>query len=311
MDTKLFARHQPGGMFVVQDREDFPNGNIWWVDSTNTAGSDAAGFGRNPDAPLATLSYAVETACAAGDTIYLMPGHNEGIADAQIDIAVAGLKIIGLGTGTLRPRIDFDHANASINVGASNCEIRNIVLLPSITTILIGIDVVAAMTDTKLIDIGVALGEDGAGADEFVKAIDIKAGCDRTLVKGLEYALHASATHATCAVSLTGASDRVTVRDCVIRGPVTTGCIVADTTLSTNVLLWNNILVPKNTEPGISVITLTTGIAGYNYIATDLATLAAAIEGVGGAHALYLFNNYNTEVVTETGALIGTASADD
>lgn len=308
MDTKLFGRHQPGGLFSVVDREDFPTGNIWWVDSTNAAASDAAGFGYNPDAPLATLSYAVETAASAGDTIFLMPGHNEGIADAQIDVAVQ-LQIVGLGRGSRRPRIDFDHANASINIqdAADGTIIKNIRLLPSVTAVLIGIDVEAAATDVQLIDIELMDGE-AAGTDEFNTGIEFKAGCDRGLVRGL---IAANTGAPNYAVLLKGASDSITIENCVIRGEFAIGCIGADTTLSTNLLIRNNILKPKDTEPGISVITGTTGIAADNYIATDLASKAAAIEGVGGAHALYLFRNLYCEVVTETGGLIGTESADD
>ena len=309
MDTKLFGRNQPGGLFSIVDREVFPTGNIWWVGSTVTAASDAAGFGRNPDAPFATLAYAI-AAAAAGDTIFLMPNHNEDIGNAQIDVDLEGLKIIGLGVGTDRPRFDYEHANASINVAASNVDIRNIRLLPSITTVLIGIDVEAASTDCHLIDIDVMPGEDGANADEFATAIEFKAGCDRGLVRGLNARTQAADASAR-GILLKGASDGITIEDCVMRGVWTTACIEADTTLSTNLLIRNCILQPLDTEPGIAVITLTEGIVANCYIATDLATKAAAIEGVGGAHALYLFENYYCEVVTESGGLIGTASADD
>ena len=33
MDTKLYARNQPGGLFSIVNREVFPIGDIWWVDS--------------------------------------------------------------------------------------------------------------------------------------------------------------------------------------------------------------------------------------------------------------------------------------
>lgn len=310
MDTKLFGRNQRGGMFSIIDRETFPTGDIWWVGSAETNASDSAGAGRNPELPLATLEYAVETACSAGDTIFVMPNHNEDLGDAQIDIAAAGLRIIGLGMGTDRPRIDFNHANASINVGAASVEIRNIRLLPSITAVLIGIDVEAGMTDCHLIDLDIMPGEDAGDADEFDSAIEFKAGCDRGLVRGLNARTQAASGEARC-IMLKGASDAITIEDCVIRGIYSTACIEADTTLSTNLLIRRCLLQPLDTEPGIAVITLTEGVVADCYIPTNLATLAAAIEGVGGAHAFYLFNNYNCEVVTETGGLIGTASVDD
>lgn len=306
MDTKFFGRHQPGGIFSIVDRELFPTGNIWWVGSAESAASDAAGNGVNPDAPFATLAYAI-AAAAAGDTIFLMPNHNENIGNEQIDVNLEGLKIIGLGNGTNRPRFDFDHANASIDITASNCVLKNIRLLPSVTDVLIAIDINAGVTDTQLLDLDAMDGEDGAGTDEFAATIALKAGCDRTLIERLNATTHASAAGAVRCIHLNGASDCVTIRNCTIRGTYSTACIEGDTTLSTRLLLLNNLLQPKDTEPGVELLTGTTGMAAGNYIWTDLATKAAALVG----DAMYWFENYYCEVANETGGIIGTASADD
>lgn len=305
--SSLYYRRGSGGKVAIEDMA-VSTGKRFFVDSTNASASNSTAHGFTPDKPLATLDYAVGLCTAgAGDIIYLMPGHNEGGTGVIADIDVAGVSVIGLGAGTLRPRFDLDHANATIDIGASNVTVRNICILPSVTAVLIGIDVEAGCTDVKLIDIEFLDGE-AAGTDECNTGIEFKAGCDRGLVQRL-VATNSGAPN--YAVLLKGASDRITIRDCDIRGEYAVGCIGADTTLSTNVLILNNILKPKNTEPGISVITNTTGIAANNYIATDLASKAASIEGAGGAHALYLFENYYCEVATETGGLIGTASADD
>ena len=63
----------------------------------------------------------------------------------------------------------------------------------------------------------------------------------------------------------------------------------------------------EGTEPGIQLLTGSTGTVADNYIACDLATKAAAIV----ADACVMFENYYTEVATETGGLIGAVSADD
>jgi len=78
MDSKLFSRKQPGGFYVVNDRSIAAGGNVFWVSSTT--GTDSAGYGRNPDAPVATLDYAIGLCTASkGDIVYLMPGHAENI----------------------------------------------------------------------------------------------------------------------------------------------------------------------------------------------------------------------------------------
>lgn len=307
MDTKLFGRNQPGGLFSIVDREKFPTGNIFWVGSTVTGATNGAGYGRNPDAPFATLAYA-ETQASAGDTIFLLPGHNEGIADAQIDLDVAGLSVIGIGSGSLKPRIDFDHANASIDIGANNVTLKNIALLPSVTAVAIGIDVEAAKTGTVLEDITILPGEDGGGTDEFVLGVDIKAGCDDTTIRRLIAHMHASTAHANAGISLTGASSRVKIEDCdiTVLGGAAVSPIKGITTLSTDVRIARCTLVSDD-EPGIELLTGTTGVLANNYVFSNLGTVAAAIVADGCAK----FENYYVEVGNEAGALIGTPSAND
>lgn len=306
--TALFSRHQPGGMFTIENIVEHP-GSIFFVGSTVTGAVDSVGAGRNPDNPFATLDYAIGQCTAGqGDVIYVLPGHNEGLGDAQIAVDVAGISIIGLGSGGLVPRIDFDHANASIDVSASNVKIKNLRLLPSVTTIAIGIDVMAGVTDTVLEDIEILPGEDGAGVDEFVLGVDIKAGCSRTTVKRLKAHAHASAAHQDAGISLTGASDGVVIDGCdiTIVGAAGVAPIKGITTLSTNVRIKNCTLVTDN-EPGIELLTGTTGVLADNSIMSDLATIAAAIVSDGCAK----FRNQYVEVGGEAGATIGTASADD
>lgn len=306
--TALFVRQQPGGMFTVENVAEHP-GNIFFVGSAVAGAADSVGAGRNPDNPFATLDYAIGQCTASqGDVIYVLPGHNEGLGNAQIAVDVAGISIIGLGSGGLVPRIDFDHANASIDVSASNVKIKNLRLLPSITTIAIGIDVMAGVTDTVLEDIEILPGEDGAGADEFVLGIDIKAGCTRTVVRRFKCRMHASVAHANAGISLSGASDDVLIEACDIQliGAAGVAPIKGITTLSTNVHIKGCTLVSDN-EPGIELLTGTTGVISDNDIFSDLAAIAAAIVADGCA----LFRNEYVEVGNESNARIGAASADD
>ena len=306
MRTALEVRQNPGGLFSIEDTS-LTTGSRFYVHSVT--GSDAAGYGTSPDAPVATIDYAIGLCTASkGDIIYVMPGHNEGLGDAQIAVDVIGISIVGLGKGSLRPRIDFDHANASIDISVSGCTLKNLALLPSVTTIAIGIDIMAAATDTLIEDVEVLPGEDGAGVDEFAIAIDIKAGCSRTKVRGLKARAHASAAHQDSGVSLTGASDDVVIEGCdiVVLGAAAVAPIKGITTLSTNVRIRRNTLVTDN-EPGIELLTGSTGVISENDISSDLASLTASIV----ADTCYKFRNYNCEVVNETGGVVGTASVDD
>lgn len=124
--TALFARNTPGGVFTIDDLAEHP-GDILFVNSAT--GTNGAGYGKSPDAPVATIDYAVGLCTAsAGDVIYVMPGHAEAIAAAAgIDADVAGISIIGLGKGSLKPTITMGTATtATFRINAANVTVRNL-----------------------------------------------------------------------------------------------------------------------------------------------------------------------------------------
>ncbi len=84
--------------------------------------------GRDKQHPLATVRAAIAKCTAnKGDVIILMPGHAESIADATtFNFNVAGVRIVGLGQGLLRPTFTFTTANtATWTASAANCGISN------------------------------------------------------------------------------------------------------------------------------------------------------------------------------------------
>lgn len=102
-----------------------PVGNVFFVQTTT--GVDA-GTGKSPSAPYKTLAYAITRATANnGDVIYLMPGSTVTVSDATSQpLNVAGITIIGLGSGSNRPLFDFTTANtATIPVSANNIVVQN------------------------------------------------------------------------------------------------------------------------------------------------------------------------------------------
>lgn len=133
--TELFIRKQPGGMFSVVNQS-LTTGNIYFVNSAT--GTNSVGNGQNPDAPFASIAYALTQVTAnQGDRIYVMPGHAEAIADAtSFAAAIAGVQVIGLGQGSSRPTITLGTANtATIAVSADNVSFENIVFVANFLSI--------------------------------------------------------------------------------------------------------------------------------------------------------------------------------
>jgi hypothetical protein len=281
---------------------------VFYVSSV-TGSSSGPGF--SPDNAYATVAQALSVCTANnGDEIHLLPSHNEGIGNAQLTWDKAGVKIVGLGVGPARARFDFDHANASIDVTADGMTIENITLLPSVTAVLVGIDLNAGATHTTIRNVESLPGEDGAGVDEFAKTIDLKAGCDSTLIEKCLFTQHASAAGVVSCIALTGASDLVTIRDCTFwtAGAGLVAPINGDTTLSTRVLI-ERCMLTTDAEPGIELLTGTTGVIRDCDIFGDLATIDAAIV----ADACAQFECRYVEVGGEASAAtyVGVPSVDD
>lgn len=127
----------PGGFNAVQIRgvpivQTHP-GRVFWVsNATPTIVGQVGGSDGNRgtfDAPFSTIAYAL-TQCMAsrGDIIFVKPGHAETIANATtLALNVAGVAIVGLGRGSLRPTLTFTTAaTANIPVTAANVSVQNL-----------------------------------------------------------------------------------------------------------------------------------------------------------------------------------------
>lgn len=105
----------------------FKSGDVYWVDSATGANSSANG---TFDAPFATLDYAIG-ACTAnhGDYIMVKANHAETITGAGgITADIAGITIIGIGSGNQRPRFLMDVATTvTMVVSAADVTVRNLV----------------------------------------------------------------------------------------------------------------------------------------------------------------------------------------
>ena len=307
--TALFSRTQPGGVFTIADLDQHP-GDIYFVHSGT--GTDGAGYGQNPDSPLATIDYAIGLCTASkGDVIYVLPGHAESIAAAAgIDCDVIGISIIGLGSGTLKPTVTFITADtADVDIDAANVTIRNIRFVTNIASLAAPIDVNAAgftLEDCEF------LGNDAADETNLITVITDAAANDMTIRRcRFMYLNTVDATPVTTTstecIRLVGA-DRAVIEDNYISGDFTTSAINGITTASKEISINRNQIhniATENIAGVIDLVAACNGVIGHNYGFMGYTTSLAAIIDPSSCG---MIENYFSNVVTETGGLVGTAS---
>lgn len=137
-------------------------GNVFWVDNSVQLNQNAkAGSNNNRGtylAPFATLQYAIDSCVQGrGDIIFVGAGHTEDIPNATTLIFnKAGVAIIGIGAGGLRPTFTFTTATtANIPVRAASMSIQNCLFVNNFADIAsnftgIGASVTASIATTTM-----------------------------------------------------------------------------------------------------------------------------------------------------------------
>lgn len=289
-------------------------GSIFFVDSATGSNGNT---GASPDRPLATIDYAVGLCTAnKGDYIICMPNHSETITtDSAIDLDVHGITLYGVGRGTNQPRIDFNHADATVEVNADDVSIINMNFHSNITSVTIGLSVIAGATN--LLVSNCLFDVETTTTDEFLIAINFGVGCNNFIIEDIvmDMGLGGAAT----GIKLVGATAGGTIRRSRIVGDYSQACIAGITTLSTEIYIEDNLLA--NGASGnvgavevVEMLTGTTGVIRRNHSLANVATIAAHYV----ADTMAFYENYATEdvgqaaaAVLRSGAVSVTASADD
>lgn len=212
------------------------------------------------ESPYATIDYAIGTCTASrGDTIVVLPGHTETVtAAAGIALDVAGVNIIGIGEGSIRPTVNFTTAvGASFAVTAANCLVKNILFLGGFDALTNPISVAAA--DFTL---------DGCEwRDVTGQATDViltTAAADRMKIINHRHD-GATAAGGASAVAIVG-GDRIRIENCSFDGNFSIGVIDVRTTATTDLEVTNVRARTRNAADIflVDTITASTGMIGPN-----------------------------------------------
>ena len=276
-------------------------GKVFWVNnSTVLPDLGIGGSNGNPGSylkPFLTVDYAIGK-CKAnrGDVIYVMPGHVEDITAAQgVDFDVAGVKCIGLGYGDKQARFDMTALAGDVTIDADNVHIYNMNFHANVTSITIGLSILTLAVGTVIK--GCTFDVETTTTDEFLIAINLGVGCDRTVIEGclIDMGLGGAAV----GIKLVGASNKVDIKDCRIVGDYSLANIDGITTLSKEVYIEDNFLMNGGsadigTVAAIILLTGTTGVIRRNHIVCNLATPDLSVV----ADTMMMFDNLYSETIT-------------
>ena len=262
-----------------------------------SSGIGKAGFdGLTPETPLATIDQAINKCTASkGDVIIVMPGHAETIAATDgFDADVAGISIVGLGWGSLRPTLTFSATASQVNIGAANVSIKNIRFAAGISAVVAGVQI-EGVADTTIENCEWYWG--GTTTWDFVIGLELEAGAHRTIVNNCRFLQEPAVAGTAAAVQLTGRSDNVVVQFNEFMGDCSTACLNGITTLSQGLMFLGNIVHNTDaSEPYLEVLTGTTGVIFNTVGLASGATIAANAVADAMAH----IENY---VVNTTGTI--------
>jgi hypothetical protein len=258
-----------------------PEGNIFLVDSGATDAADTADdshHGASWDIPFATLNYAISRCTASqGDIILLAPGHAEtlsttatasGTTTTEVGVDKAGVHILGIGTGSLRPTFTCSATAGQIAVLAANVTIENIVMVSNIADLT---DMITADASSDGLTVKNCEFRDGAANKEVVAMIDIATTVDDVTIDGCRFFSTDTNDAGLAGIRFAGTGARAKITNNYFRGDFNTAAILASAGALTDIFIAHNII--NNIDPNadnncISMNAAATGAIWDNHMHT-------------------------------------------
>jgi hypothetical protein len=292
------ATRQQGGVgpwYIIDAR--LAPGNVFFVQSTSSNAGDSAGKGQTPDAPFASINYAVSQCTAdQGDLVVVLPGHVETVtAAAGVALNVAGVTILGIGNGRQRPKVNFTTAAAaSFDVTAARCSVENLYFKNAVASQTAMINVQAADCTFRNCEF-----EHADASTQAALVFLGNASADRLQVRDSYF--HGSTDAGTAAViSLVGGNDVQIVSNSIFGNYHASNGVIKNATTDCLRLLIERNAISNSTGSATKSIVLTGSSTGW-IINNRLAILSgtAPITAAGG----YVGGNY---YVAAAGVTAGT-----
>ena len=225
-------------------------GEVFWVSNATTLlkGQRGGSNGNKGDfnGPFATIDYAIGRCTAGrGDIIMVKPGHAESLSAAAAIVAdIAGIAIIGLGSGANVPTLTWDTATtATMTVTAANITFNNIKFVNNFADVATMFSVSGAgdgltfencvFTDTSTVLNAVDFITFATGADDFsmvnCRMIGKSASNDsfitgvahdRIYISGCQFQMDVAQTSVVGLIETSGNATNVWIKDSLFRSNV-------------------------------------------------------------------------------------------
>jgi len=257
----------------------FEPGTQYFVNSVT---GSSANDGLTWETALDTVKNALALVTASNaDVIWVAPGHAETINSAtSLAISKAGVSIIGLGDGALRPTFTFSSSTAAnIPISAASVWLENILCVANVDSIVAGITISAADVTLKKVEWRDVTDK------EAVLGILTTASADRLRIEQFYHNGFVTGDACVAAIRLIGVDSGV-LKSCRCLGNYSTGVVEFHTTASTKILI-DNLVALETGSTNLSKLVVQT-VASSVYYATgyDLGSGTAFGGGSGTSGTL-------------------------
>lgn len=268
----------------------------WLGNFLNDFPSDGGGVPR----VYSSIALALANCTAnRGDMIYVLPGHAENITNAiDLNVNVAGVRIVGIGQGNGRPVITMNTATtAVITLSAANTSIENCVIDGT------GFDAISKMFSVTAAGVSI-LGNKfitGGATNQATLGFLTTAATNDLVIKGNTF--YATSDAGTTSVIRLVGGTNILIEDNVFIGGYSSGvgAIENITTDSVNIVIKNN-LINNLTASCTKAMTFTSATTGQ--ISGNKMQILSGTAPITGAAMSWVGGNYYAAAIATAGTLI-------
>lgn len=290
-------------------------GKQFWVNSTSVITKQGVGgVSTAPgtyNRPVATINQALDLCTAnRGDVIFVMPGYTESntlTGSSGFTLDVAGVAVVGLGSGSLKPTITHTHASGDVNITAANTSIYNMRFVSGVADMTNYLDITAANVTIDSCEFMCSAA--GTGVLTAITSSNLAYGLTvSNCVINNESSVAGVAVTDVAVQGISFDGDNTTIIDNFITGSYSVTGILNVTTAAEGCIIARNKIYNINAAAagGISLKAATSGLCFDNNI---FVLETSAVAGLLINADMLCFENYAGNVITEAALIVpGVAS---